>query len=311
MVMLRNVFNLVGGKIARKCAFVLLFLPFLLHAQPGGPDLTFLMVHNANGRPMKGPYVENAMLREAARTKTTEPWSVEIHFTVAEGYPYGPENPGDHKQWSLAGTEMPAPGRDRKVFSIIDCWCTDLHIQVIQADRIMRIDLPDAPADRWALVQRVMVRSGDHPSPEVFRFRVGRYTYAELADDPAFDKLEQRIADGLGHARDTDYRRQLSEQEKYYNEQLQVVPSESQSPGLAEIGTYEQEIAARPALKVLEIEQQHADTIWLQITGGVILDGGCASWMPQFSIEMLTDGSWVERHPFPVAQMDCGMPWAE
>ena len=309
--MLRDQFSEVGGKVARTCAFVLLFVPFLLHAQPGAPDLTFLMVRNANGRPMKGPYVENAMLREAKRTKTTEPWSVEVHFTVGEGYPYGPEKPGDHKQWSLSGTAMPMPGRDRMVFSIIDCWCTDLHVQVIKGDQTMRIDLPDAPADRWVLVQRVMARSGDHPSPEVFRFRAGRYTYAELADDPAFNKLEQRIADGLHHARDADYRRQLAEQEKDHAKQPAVVPAEEPSHVPAVIEPYQQEVAAQPALKVLEIEQQHADTIWLRISGGVLLDGGCASGMPQFSMEMLTDSGWVERHPFTVAQMDCGMPWAE
>jgi len=309
--MLRKAFSEVVGRVVRKCALVLLFLPLLVHAQPGGPDLTFLMVRNAKGRPMKGPLVENAMLREATRTKATEQWSVALHFTVGEGYPYGPEKPGDHKQWSLAGTEIPAPGRGRLVFSVIDCWCTDLHVQVIQGDRIMRIDLPDAPVDRWALVQRVMARSGDHPSPEVFRFRAGRYTYAELADDPVFDKLEQRIADGLGDAREADYRRQLAEQEEYYRNQPVVVPSGTLSQVEDEMEAYKREVAARPALKVLEIEQQHADTIWLRISGGVLLDGGCASAMPQFSIEMLTDSGWVERHPFPVAQMDCGMPWGE
>lgn len=307
----RRVFRSVFGKVARNCAFIMLFLPFLLPAQPGGPDLTFTMVRNAKGRPMKGPYVENAVLRETLRTKRTEPWSVELHFTVGEGYPYGPEKPGDHKQWSLAGTAIPKPGKGRMVFSIIDCWCTDLHVQVIQGDRIMRIDLPDAPAERWALVQRVMARSSDNPSPEVFLFQAGRYTYAELADDPEFDKLEQRIADGLDTARDADYIRQLAEQEKDYAKQPVVVPSEAPSQLPPVIEAYQREVAARPALTVLEIEQQHSDTIWLRISGGVLLDGGCASGMPQFSIEMLTDSGWVERHPFPSAQMDCGMPWAE
>jgi hypothetical protein len=311
LVMWRTRLTFEGQQLARRCALVLLFLPYMLLAQPGGPDLTFVLVRDAKGRPMKGPLVENAMLCDALRTKRTEPWSVELHFTVSAGYPYGPEKPGDHKQWSLSVTEMEAPGVDPLVFSVIDCWCTDLHVQVIQGDRIMRIDLPDAPAERWALVQRVMARSGDHPSPEVFRFRAGRYTYAELADDPAFDKLEQRIVDGLEHGRDADYRRQLAEQEEYYRDQPAIEPPEAQSQVPVEIETYQREVAARPALKVVEIEQQHADTVWLRITGGVILDGGCASGMPQFSIEMLSDSGWVERLPFPVAQMDCGMPWAE
>ena len=42
-----------------------LLLPFVLCAQPGGPDLTFMVVRDAHARPMRGPFAENAMLREA------------------------------------------------------------------------------------------------------------------------------------------------------------------------------------------------------------------------------------------------------
>jgi|GEM_PF-1044237 len=287
-----------------------LLLSFVACAQPGGPDLTFLLVRDAKGRSMKGPYVESALLREALRTKGTEPWSVEIHFTVAEGYAYGPEKPGDHKWWPLTGSAMQARGKDRLVFNLFDCWCTDFHVQVMQGDRIMRIDLPDEPADRWALVQRVMTRSGDHASPEVFRFRAGRFSYAELADDPACDGLEKRIAQGLEQERDVDYERQLAEQEEYYRNLPPVVPSEAQ-PHVPVITNDEilQESAERPSLKELEIARQHADTLWLLITGGVMLDGGCASGMPQFGIEMLTDTGWLERHVMDRSQMDCGLPW--
>jgi hypothetical protein len=54
-----------------------------------------------------------------------------------------------------------------------------------------------------------------------------------------------------------------------------------------------------------------ADTLWVRITGRVMLDGGCASGMPLFGIEMLTDTGWVERIPFDLTQMDCGMPWGD
>jgi hypothetical protein len=42
-----------------------------------------------------------------------------------------------------------------------------------------------------------------------------------------------------------------------------------------------------------------------------MLDGGCASSMPIFGIEMRTDSGWVERMPMRDGQRDCGMPWAD
>jgi len=289
-----------------------LLLPFVVCAQPGGPDLSFLLVRDANGSPMKGPYAESAMLREALRTRTKEPWSVELHFTVAEGYPYGPEKPGDHKWWPLTGSAMQARGKDQLVFRLFDCWCTEFYVQVMQGDRIMRVDLPDAPADRWALVQRVMARSGDHASPEVFRFRAGRFSYAELADDPAFDELEKRIAQGLEQTRDADYRQQLADQEEYYRTHPpQPPPVPVALPPTPNAEAIEREIAQRPGLKEVEVDSVVAGNVWVRLSGRVMLNGACGGAMPLFGVELRTDTGWVYRIPFELIQMDCGMPWVD
>lgn len=73
----------------------------------------------------------------------------------------------------------------------------DQYLSVVQGGEVMRIDLPNDPAERWALVQQVMQRSGDIASPEVVRFRPGRFTFAELMNDTLFDELEIRLANVL------------------------------------------------------------------------------------------------------------------
>jgi hypothetical protein len=69
--------------------------------------------------------------------------------------------------------------------------------------------------------------------------------------------------------------------------------------------------AQQPPLKEVHVDSVSADTVWVRLTGRVMLDGGCASGMPLFGIEMLTDTGWVERIPFDLTQMDCGMPWGD
>lgn len=290
-----------------------LLLPFFVCAQPSGPDLTFLLVRDATGRPMKGPYAENAMLREALLTKAKDPWWVELHFTVGEGYAYGPEKPGDHKWWPLIGSAMQTGDKDQLVFRLFDCWCTDFYVRVIQGDRIMRIDLPDAPADRWALVQRVMARSGDYASPEVFRFRAGRFSFAELAADPAFDRLEQGISQRLEQAMDADYRLQLADQEEYYRTHPPKPPPAPVAPPPTTPSTeaIEREIAQGPGLKEVRVDSVVAGNVWVSISGRVMLNGGCGSGMPLYGVEIRADSGWVQRIPFNMEQMDCGMPWAD
>jgi hypothetical protein len=69
--------------------------------------------------------------------------------------------------------------------------------------------------------------------------------------------------------------------------------------------------AGQPPLREVKVDRTSADTVWVRISGRVMLDGGCASGMPLFGIEMLTDTGWAERIPFELTQMDCGMPWGD
>ncbi len=177
----------------------------------------------------------------------------------------------------------------------------------------MRIDLPDAATERWALVQHVMQRSGDLPSPEVIRFRPGRFTYAELMNDTIFDELEARLAKRLKEAANASYTKQLAELEEYYRTHPPTVaPAPAPPPPASPTQEqWEAEMAKQPGLRNVEVDRMNADTVWVRITGRVMLDGGCASGMPLFGLEMLTDTGWVERIPFDLTQMDCGMSWAD
>lgn len=67
----------------------------------------------------------------------------------------------------------------------------------------------------------------------------------------------------------------------------------------------------QPPLKKVKLARVSADTIRVRLTGRVMLNGGCGSGMPLFGVELLTDTGWVDRIPFEMIQMDCGMPWAD
>lgn len=280
-------------------------------AQPGCPDITFTLVSDAKGKPLAGIYAEDVITRHDLARKGVESWSVEEHFTSHS--PYDPHRDGEHKWWMCNGVPLAVPGKKRLQFQFIDCWCTTHYIMVYNGKESMRMDLPDASADRWALVQHVMKRSGDRSSPEVIRFRPGRFSYAELMMDSIFDALEARLANQIKDAANASYKKQLRDLEAYYRDlpppaPLAVVPSVPEIPLVAPGQTLP--VNDQPGLKKVEVDRMNADTVWVRVTGRVMLDGGCASGMPLFGIEMRTDTGWVERMPFPTEQMDCGMPWA-
>ena len=280
-------------------------------AQPGGPDISFTLVSDAKGKPMPGLFAADMITRHDLGRQGVESWSVEEHFTSQS--PYEPERNGEHISWILQGTQLPGPGKERLQFRFIDCWCTDHYIRVQRGNESMRIDLPDASAERWALVQHVMQRSGDLPSPEVIHFRPGRYTYAELMNDTDFDELEARLAKRLKEAENASYQKQLVELEEYYRTHPPTPPPAPPPPPLPTLTQeqWEAEMAKQPGLEKVEVDRMNADTVWVRITGRVMLDGGCASGMPLFGVEMLTDSGWVQRIPFDLTQMDCGMPTAD
>jgi len=276
-------------------------------AQPGCPDISFTLVSDTKGRPMPGRYAKDAITRHDLGRRGVGSWSVEEHFT--SNSPYESDRNGEHTWWMSAGTPLPGPGNERSQFHFIDCWCTEHYMRIQRGTESMRIDLPDASAERWALVQHVMERSGDMPSPEVVLFRPGRFTFIELMNDTIFDKLEARLSKRLKDNANAIYKKQLQELEEYYRAQppATTAPSAPPFPPLSPPAPS----SDQPGLKQVNVDRMNADTVWVRITGRALLDGGCASDMPLFEVEMRADSGWVERIPFDLVQMDCGMPWAE
>ncbi len=190
---------------------------------PPQPDLQFVVVENEHGRPMRGTLADSYMMVELWQKAGKPTWIMREQFTVSENYPYaGPEKPGDLKSWILHGEPIRIGLRTHFRIALIDCYCRDAFVDVVRGDERMRIDLPDATAERWALLQLMQHRTGEHASPEVFRFRAGRFAYAELANDPAFDRLEARIAahrnpDPLQPYRDGVWRKEMKALEGYFS----------------------------------------------------------------------------------------------
>lgn len=288
-------------------------LPLLLTAQPGLPDLTMVFVRDEAGHAQRGAYANTVAEQEWTGTRRRPAWTVELHFTVNTDYPYSPHEVGTHQFWPLGPDTVRDGRREHLRFHLSDCWCVDQYLRVVQGAEVMRIDLPNAPAERWTLVQHVMARSGYSASPEVIRFRPGRFTYVELMNDADFDALEARLAEQLKRTDEEAYQQQLAEQEEYYRNLPPSAPPTAPyipPPPMTE-EQWAAELARQPGLPKVELVYVNGDTVQLSITGRVMLDGGCASGMPLFGVESLTDIGWVYRFPFDLTQMDCGMPWAD
>ncbi|MBK6832011.1 MAG: hypothetical protein IPG92_15350 [Flavobacteriales bacterium] len=112
-------------------------------------------------------------------------------------------------------------------------------------------------------------------------------------NDSVFDDLEVRLAKRLKGAADASYKH-LAELEEYYrNQPPPAPPAASQVPLPAMTQEqWETEMARQPGLEMVEVDRMSADTVWVRITGRVMLDGGCASGMPLFGVEMLSDTRW-------------------
>jgi hypothetical protein len=213
-----------GQRMNRSCAlvyrsmmrlFLLLFvLPLRLTAQPGAPALSFVLVENERGRPIRGPIAEDWMMVELLRDAGKHPWLVHQHFTVSAAYPYGPEKPGDGVQWTLGGTPVQLGARRYLQFELSDCYCEDQQVMVQRDGQVMRIRVPNDPQERKPLVEAALGRSGGGASPEVFRFRRGAFTFAELASDATYDALEGRLAKQLRIDREATDREHRTEQER-------------------------------------------------------------------------------------------------
>lgn len=180
---------------------------------------------------------------------------------------------------------------------------------VIHRKDTMHIDLPEDPKP---LIDRAW-RRWDRDTPEVIFFRAGCYAMEELVAGPWPVAAANNLTTRLIGEDNAAYARLLADQEEYYRNQ--PPPSPPRAPYIPPPPMTEEQWAAfwaeQPPLRKAGIDRVNADTVWVKITGRVALNGGCASAMPLFGLEMLSDTGWVERIPFELIQMDCGMPWAD
>jgi hypothetical protein len=183
------------------------------------------------------------------------------------------------------------------------------HVVVLSGVDTMIIDLPE---HEQTLIDRAWSRTPRN-TPEVIRFRKGRHAIEALIAGPWPDAAAKTLADRLIAEDAASYQQQLAEQEAFYRNRPPPAPARAPytppPPMTAE--DFEAYQAQQPPLKDAQVDRVSADSVSVRITGRVMLDGDCASGMPVFGIEMLTDTGWVERIPFSMIQMYCGMPWAD
>lgn len=183
------------------------------------------------------------------------------------------------------------------------------HLLVIQGADTMRIDLSNGPV---ALIHRAW-RHADRDTPEVIRFRKGRYVIEQLVNDPWAVGAANAMAERLLAEDSATAEMEAAKLDEYYRDQPPVAPPTA--PYTPPSPMTEEDWMAywkqRPPLKEARILNVNADTVQLSITGRIMLTGGCASSMPLLGMEMRTDIGWVERFPLELVQMDCGLPWGD
>ena len=276
-----------------------LVLLFLLHA-PGltaqQPDLSIVFLSDLDGSPMPGAYA-NPIAAQAWLSKANAPaWTVQMHFTVGEDYPYSPHEIGTHKMWTLNADTVRDGRRHHLRFNIIDCWCRDHYLLVIQAGDTMRVDMPKDASTRGHLVHHMVRRSGAVPSPEVIRFRPGRFSYVAMAQEGELHEVEQRIANRL-----------MKDAGK--EPLVRVVPTlPMPAPPIARTPQQEQPQMPAPHGGSIRLVEQRGDTLVLRVTGEVMLDGACASNTPVMAVEVnVTHDNWLQLASTTDVQMDCGL----
>ncbi len=182
------------------------------------------------------------------------------------------------------------------------------YVLVAAGADTMRIELPEDPG---LLTQQAQQRA-DRDTPEVIRFRKGAFTIEHLMVDPWAVRAAEDLSRRLKEEDQRNHERTLAEQLAWQKAHPPTPTTEpAKSPPQPTAEEIMREIAQRPGLETVSVVRVDADTVWVKITGRVMLDGGCASGMPLFGIEMHTDTGWVERHAMGDAQMTCGMPWAD
>ena len=278
-----------------------LLFPFLLMcatviAQPEPPPISFALAEDlTNATPLSRPY------------------TVELHFKYNPQYGFGEHMRGDPMSTVLVGTPLFADTTTGwQCYQVHETWSTELRIVVIADRDTMHLHLPDESAERYKLIERAWSR-WDRATPEVIPFRPGSFAFADVIADPAATVLAARFAEQLIAEEAIQYKQDLAEKEEYYRNLPPPIPSATPyipPPPMTE-AEWSAFWAEQPPLKEARIDRVNADSVWVKISGRVMLNGGCGSDMPLFGIEMLNDTGWVERIPFDLTQMDCGMPWGD
>lgn len=282
--------NRIAPRVYRAVMRSRIFLYLLLiattaKAQPR-PELSVVFVDDAHGRPMRGTCA-TPIAAQAWLSKPGAPaWTVEMHFTVRDDYPYSPHEIGKRMFWPLNADTI-RDGRHRHLrFSILDGYCTDQYLRVIRGDDTMRVDMPNDPTARGHLQLFMVKRSGALSSPEVIRFRPGRFSFVTLAQEERMNELEMRLAGRL-----------LRDTEKKSGQRRSREQTHTADPVVAE---------KQKVVRKVELHELLGDTAVLRFWGNVMLTGACGGIMPLMAVEVVGDRGWEDHVPMPDAQMDCG-----
>lgn len=277
---------------AMRALFSLLLLPAGLFAQPQPPSFCFVL---ANDHAALRPLVRTVQMAQHYRRRVglvnmDQTWLMPEETMALQA---GPLMDGKHHWQCYHPVEH----------------VEESYLLIIADTDTMRIDLPDDPS---VLIDRAWAR-GQRDTPEVIRFRKGRYAVEELVMDPWAGTAARQMADRLIAEDEAMYKKELAALEEHYRKQPPHAPPAAPyipPPPMAE-QDWADYWAQQPPLKQVSIDRVSADTVWVRLTGRVMLNGGCGSGMPLFGLEMRTDTGWVECFPFEPTQMDCGMPWAD
>lgn len=277
---------------------LLLLVPGLLamlgaHAQPAPPSFCFTLAENDTGLKPLGRIVE-----------VVQYYRERVAYVGFDG------------SWLKPEVRLPLQGG--LVFTdSSESWTAYTPLEGMAASRVviatgedtMWIDLPE---DTDALQRNALAR-WDRASPEVVRFREGRFAIEELIADQFAAKDAKTLAERLIKEDDASYQKILRDMEEHYRTAPPPVPPPAPyvPPPPMTQEQWEAEMAKLPGLELVAIERVEGDTVHVRITGRVMLDGGCASSMPLVAVELLTDSGWVERLPMHDWQFDCGLSSAD
>lgn len=286
----------VYSPLMRLVPFLLLLASAHVQAQPAPPDFCFVISEPGDAdKPLSRAYVVKQQYRERVFYYNSDRYWLKPDTIITLGS-------RDHFKEKNEGW---------RVFTPV-AGVSESRLLVIAGSDTMRIDLPD---DMRPLIDRAWKRWAE-PSPEVMRFKPGRRWEVNTC-------INEYQA---GVATHQYILRRLQKEAEYVPPPANIPPPgirpPTPRPPVAPIATpqpkhpstqEEWEIywAEQPSLKKVDVDRVNADTVWLRISGRVMLDGGCGSGMPLFGLEMLTDTGWEERLSLQQEQMCCGMPWGD